>query len=135
MIAEAEEEKSKALVKSFENQGKVKVEDKEDQDLLRREEMFHQVLEIDGEDVIANFGVADISFKRQEFGKAHRHLEVVLKTDAKYSLGYLLLGKCLIEMKDVEQAKEILNKGIEVASNKGDMMPANEMQRILTELT
>jgi tetratricopeptide (TPR) repeat protein len=133
-IEEAEEEKAKATVKSFESHGQKTEIDKEDQELLRREEMFHQVLELDAEDVIANFGIADISFKRKEFGKAQRHLEVTLKIDPKYSQGYLLLGKCLIEMSETGRAKEALEKGIEVASAKGDMMPANEMQGLLLKM-
>ncbi|TDJ05100.1 MAG: tetratricopeptide repeat protein [Deltaproteobacteria bacterium] len=133
-IEEAEEEKAKATVKSFESHAKKTEVEKVDQELLRREEMFHQVLELDSEDVIANFGIADISFKRKEFGKAVRHLEVTLKTDPKYSQGYLLLGKCHIEMGEKDKALETLKKGIEIASKKGDMMPANEMQRIFSAL-
>ena len=133
-IEEAEKEKGKATVKSFESHAKKTDVDKEDGELLRREEMFHQVLELDADDVIANFGIADISFKRKEFGKAQRHLEVTLKTDPKYSQGYLLLGKCLVEMGEAKRAKEALKKGIEVASAKGDMMPANEMQGLLLKM-
>jgi len=133
-IEEAEEEKAKATVKSFESHAIESEVDKEDQELLRREEMFHQVLELDEDDVIANFGIADISFKRKEYGKAVRHLEITLKTDPKYSQGYLLLSKCLVEMGEKDKARETLKQGIEIASGKGDMMPANEMQRILGTL-
>ncbi|RLA65086.1 MAG: hypothetical protein DRQ88_02485 [Epsilonproteobacteria bacterium] len=132
-IEEAEEEKAKATVKSFEALGK-KEENKKDQDLLRREEMFHQVLELDAGDVIANFGIADISFKRKEYGKAKKYLDIALKTDPKYSQGYLLLGKCYVEMGEKLKAQEVLQKGVELASSKGDMMPAGEMQRILSSL-
>jgi len=45
-----------------------------------------------------------------------------------------LLGKCHIQLKDKSKAREVFEKGIEIASSKGDLMPANEMQSLLSGL-
>ena len=141
-IEEAEEEKAQATVKSFsmfgkEAEAKRALEEQEAQEkaeLEKREGMFKQVLEIDPEDTLANFGLGDISFKRGEYEKALEHLNSVLEADAKYSVGYLLLGKTLVKLEKIDEAKELLEKGVKVASNQGDLMPANEMQSILNRL-
>ena len=107
---------------------------KEEQDLKRREEMFKQVLEMDPIDTIANFGTADILFKKEKYTEALPYLEKVLENDPKYSNAYLLMGKTLEAMGDTQKAKDIYSKGIIVATKRGDMMPANEMQSRLSKL-
>ncbi len=141
-IEEAEIEKEKAIVKKFERLGnevvaKKEEEDKknkEEADLLRRQDMFKQVLELDASDVIANFGLADILFKKEKYEEALPFLEKVLENDPKYSKGYLLLGKTFEALGKISQAKEIYINGINIASKKGEMMPANEMQSRLSKL-
>lgn len=141
-IEEAEEEKAQATVKSFsmfgkEAQAKKAQEEKlesEIKELERREEMFKQVLEIDPEDTLANFGMGDIYFKKAKFDEARQALESVLSADSKYSVAYVLLSKTYLKLNDEDAAKKTLKKGIEQASLQGDLMPANEMQQILNNL-
>ncbi len=141
-IEEAEEEKAQATVKSFARFGQEAASKKEKEQLLekdknelaRREQMFRDVLAIDEEDALANYGLADICFSRNEFEQSITYLEQVIETDPKYSVAYLLLGKSLIKSKLNERALGILNQGIEVASKNGDLMPASEMQTLLNEL-
>lgn len=142
-IEEAEKEKEKAIVKNFEKLGKEAQGKKEEEerkikevaDLKRREDMFRQVLELDDQDTIANFGIADIFFKKEKFEEALPFLEKVLQIDPKYSRAYLLLGKTFEELGNIPSAKETYEKGVKIASSKGDMMPANEMQNRLSKLT
>lgn len=141
-IEEAEAEKSLATVKSFASFGqeaKIKKllaeeEKKKQDDLLRREKMFLQVLEIDDEDTIALYGMADILFQRKEFNSAIKNLEKVITLDSKYSTAYLMLGKAREAILDTEGAIVAYQAGILVASKRGDMMPANEMQSRLNQL-
>lgn len=141
-IEEAEAEKSLATVKSFAQFGseakiKKQLEEerkKKEEDLQRREKMFLQVLEIDEEDTIALFGMADIYFHRKDFQSSALNLEKVIQIDPKYSSAYLLLGKALEALNEPAKARDIYQRGIEVASKQGDMMPANEMQSRLNQL-
>ncbi len=141
-IEEAEAEKSLATVKSFSMFGEearikkvmVEAEAQKNQDILRREKMFLQVLEIDDQDSIALFGMADIFFHRKEFDKAVENLNKVILVDKNYSTAYSLLGKALEAQGDFIKASEVYNAGILIASKRGDMMPANEMQSRLNNL-
>lgn len=142
-IEEAEAEKALATTKSFkyyanQAQEKKRVEEeerKQNEELIRREGMFKQVLEIDPEDTLANYGLGTISFDRKEYDLARGYLEKVLNADPQYSVAYLALGKTLEGLGEKESAKSIYEKGIEIAAKKGDLMPANEMQSRFAKLT
>ena len=141
-IEEAEAEKALATVKSFSMYGeeaKIKKaldeeKKKKDADIERREGMFKQVLEIDPDDTVALYGLGDVAFYRENFKEAVTHLEKVVVLDEKYSAAYLLLGKSLEASGNLERAMQVYKKGIDVASKRGDMMPANEMQSRLNQL-
>lgn len=141
-IEEAEEEKSLATVASFQKFGeeaKVKKEieeqkKREEAELLKREKMFVQVLEIDPEDDIATYGLADISFRKNEIETCLTLVNKLLLIKPKYSQAYLLKGKALEIKGDIHQAKEIYQAGIKIAATQGEMMPANEMQARLNKI-
>jgi len=135
-IEEAEEEKSKATLKSFarfgkeasDKRAKEELEKKQQKEWEERESLFLQVLEIDPEDTLANYGVGSIAVEKKNWEKARDHLEKVIAVDEKYSVAYLALGKAYAGLGDKAKAKEVFQKGIKVAASKGDLMPANQMQ-------
>lgn len=141
-IEEAEVEKSQATIKSFQQFGDVAKSKEEEarqklvqeSEWIKRESMFLQVLEIDAEDSLANYGIGSISLERGDWPKAILHLEKVLVNDPAYSVAYLALGKAYkgSQMKDL--AEQTWRKGIEIAAKKGDLMPANQMQSELERL-
>lgn len=141
-IEKAEEEKAIATTKTFsqfgdiaeENEAKEKRIKEEEADRARRFSMFQQVLEMDADDILANFGIGQILLEEKKFDESIKCLEKVLKLDPKHSVGYLTLSKAFIGVNKLEFASSTLEKGIEVAATKGDMMPANEMQSILNSL-
>jgi len=103
-------------------------------DQKRREEMFLQVIEMDAEDAMANNRMGEIELERKNYEIAEKYFSQALISDQKYSVAYLGHGKSLYQQKKYAEAEEVLNKGISVASKKGDLMPANEMQLLLTKL-
>lgn len=139
-IAEAEEHKSLATVKSFQSFGdeakqkeaeKLRKE-KQAEEWKQRESMFRQVLEIDPEDTLANYGLGSIAVEKGEWETARDHLERVIKEDPKYSVAYLALGRALKGLNLLTEAKKVFEEGIKVAASKGNLMPANQMQQELT---
>lgn len=138
-ITEAEEQKSLATVKSFQSFGdeakrkQIEEEQKKqrESEWAQRENMFKQVLEIDEDDTLANYGLGSIAVERGDWQTARTHLEKVLKQDPKYSVAYLSLGKALKGLGFKEEAKSVWQEGIKVAAAKGDLMPANQMQQEL----
>lgn len=142
-ITEAEEEKSKATVKTFEKLGrdaatKRELEAKEQADKVERERrraMFDQVLEIDPEDEIALYGLGDLSLADKEFEKSLAYFERVLSSNPKHSRSYLMAGRACEGLSRNEQAIEFYRKGMDVATKAGELMPATEMRSRLVALT
>jgi tetratricopeptide (TPR) repeat protein len=141
-ITEAEDQKSQATIKSFQSFGdeakrkELEISQKEKQILewSQREKMFKEVLEIDPDDTLANYGIGSISVEKGEWSIAKVHLERVLVQDPKYSVAYLALGKALKGLGQIQEAKKIWEEGIKVSASKGDLMPANQMQQELISL-
>ena len=142
-IEEAEVEKSLATTKSFAMYGeeakfkrelKLK-EEKELADIARREKMFNQVLEIDNNDQIALFGIADINFKRKNYLDALAFVDKSIVVNPKHSQSFLLKGKCLENLGKTQEAIDVYKNGVKVAAAVGEMMPANEMQSRLNKLS
>ena len=135
-IEEAEEQKSLATVKSFQqfgNEAKLKeqilmAKKAQEDEWSKRAGMFKQVLEIDEDDTLANYGLGSIAVERQDWKTAIGHLEKVIKADPHYSVAYLSLGKAYKGNGELEKAGMIWKEGVSVAAKKGDLMPANQMQ-------
>lgn len=106
----------------------------EEAELKRKEGMFKQVLEIDPEDAMANNGMGEIALKKQDFKEAESFFKLAIEHDKKYSVAYLGLAKSLYQQGKQEELVETLKLGIAMASKNGDLMPANEMQSMLSGL-
>ena len=140
MITEAEEEKSQATIVTFQkaaNERKKRLEIEKQQtvnqqEIKRKIEMFKQVLSLDENDLLANYGLGKSYFDLQQYEKALIHLQKVILIKKNYSVGYLQLGKCLKNLGKIEEAKSVWQKGIQIANDNGDLMPAKEMTNLLT---
>lgn len=141
-IEKAENYKSEATLLNFQLLGDEAEKKKKEKELQKRklaerdkrEKMFLQVLDIDDADAMANNGLAEISLEKKDYNKAKNYFSKAIESDPKYSVAYLGLGKSYIALNTVDDAVEVLKRGIEVATKNGDMMPANEMQRLLNHL-
>lgn len=133
----AEEEKAAAMSISMQ---KIAQEIKSQQALEEEKErkrleaverigMFKQVLEVDSEDQLANYGIGNLYVEIDAFAEALPHLTkaVVLKPD--HTAAYLALGSAYAGLGQSQQAAEIYTRGIEVAAKRGDMTPLKEMQK------
>ena len=102
---------------------------------VRKSSIFNQVLEIDPEDEVANFGLGSIALESDDPQHAVRHLEIVVRNNEHYSVAYELLGRALVALQRDDDAESVLRKGISVASENGDLMPLQSMERQLLGLT
>jgi folate-binding protein YgfZ len=138
-IQEAEDHKAKATVASFASFGRKAAEERAEKEeaqkleieRLKRERMFRQVLEIDPEDALANYGLGGLCLERAQYAEAVKYLEQVIQTDPQYAVAYLALGKAYKALDQKEKANSIWEQGIKIAAKKGELMPANEMQSLL----
>lgn len=108
--------------------------DEVETDRNRRENMFLQVLEIDPEDALANFGLGQLRLESGRLTDAVEHLERALSVDPDYSAAYLSLGRALEELGETRRAHDCYTAGVAAAAHGGDMKTANSMQERLALL-
>lgn len=140
-IAEAEDAKGRALSLSWKAEaGEAEARQREaEQAESRRRELeervglFRQVLEMDPEDVIANFGLGKILLDLGRHQEAEPLLRRAVELQEDYSTAYSHLAAALLAQGKRDAGREVLIKGIAVAGSKGDLMPQREMERRLAE--
>jgi Tfp pilus assembly protein PilF len=142
MKEEAEAEKEKATLLGFKKAmaERQSLKSEEEQRLQRQQaledkvQMFQEVLALDAEDALANYGLGNTFLELGRNQEAAPLLEKAVQMDPKYTVAYLALGKVYEALKNVDQARQTYEKGIEVAAQRGDLMPLQEMQRRLAAL-
>jgi folate-binding Fe-S cluster repair protein YgfZ/Tfp pilus assembly protein PilF len=131
-IEEAEKYKEEATLKSFLKLGQEsKIKKAEKEKNLTREKMFHDVLAIDEYDAMALCGLAEIDLLNQDASSALNRLKKLHSVDDKYTQSYILLGRAQEFLGNIEEAKKTWEKGLSLAINKGELMPAQQLQSYL----
>jgi folate-binding protein YgfZ len=116
-----------------ETQGKQKqAEERAEQ--LERLKMFEQVLQLDSEDLLANYGAGSCYTALGEFGKAVPYLKRAITLKPSHTVAYLSLGVAYEGLGDWSSAVRIYKDGISVASKRGDMQPMQDMQNRLAKI-
>ena len=141
-IEDAENEKAEATALQFEKaietnmakKLKKKEQEQKKKEMEERVGMFKQVLEIDPQDQVANFGLGSIYLETGRYEEGLQPLKTVIEAYRDYSAAYLLLGKTWEKLSNKEKAIETYKQGIAVASKKGDLMPLKDMQNRMNQL-
>ena len=118
---------------------KVKQDDEErkatEAETLERMKMFQQVLSIDQDDQLANYGLGDCLVELAKFDEAIPHLERSIELKPNHSVAYLVLGKAFEGLKQIDKARATYEQGIDMAAKRGDMEPLKKMQEKLETLS
>lgn len=102
--------------------------------LEERVGLFEQVLSLDPEDVVANFGLGKVLLDLERWEDALPYFRKAIEKQASYSMAYNHLGTCLFHLGRIDEAKDVFGKGIEAAKERGDLIPRRDMERKLLEL-
>lgn len=142
LIEKAEEEKAISMSIRMRMAAKEATRERQEEEEKKRQkeeaqgrmEMFTQVLEIDSEDLLANSGMGNCLVTLEEYEKALPYLQKAIEVKPIHTVAYVDLAKAFAGLRRKTEAAETLQKGIEVASKRGDMMPLKTMQLQLKEL-
>ena len=80
------------------------------------------------------FGLGNAYFEKKEFEQALKHFQAAIHLDPNYSAAWKYLGKTLVELNQVEKAKDVFEKGIQIAEKNSDKQASKEMQVFLKRL-
>jgi len=105
-----------------------------EKEALERMSMFQQVLEIDAEDQLANYGFGDCLVALSRFEEAVPHLQKAIQLKPSHSVAYVALGSAFEGLNQIEDAKSTYVAGIDAAAKRGDGEPLKKMQERLNAL-
>jgi Tfp pilus assembly protein PilF len=87
-----------------------------------------KLLEKNPDNALLRYSIGSAYLKESCLDQAKEHLAKAVELDPEYSAAWKLYGKTLQQKGEIDLAAEILTKGIEVATNRGDIQAAKEMQ-------
>jgi tetratricopeptide (TPR) repeat protein len=103
-------------------------------DRRRRAGLFQQVLDLDPDDALANFGLGELCVEQGEFDRAVDHLQRALAADPKHSAAILALGRAHEGAGRRDEARSTYRDGIDIAAARGDLKTAKLMRERLVVL-
>lgn len=103
--------------------------------LTERMGLFRQVLDLDPEDVVANFGLGKILLDLERYRDAVPHFERAVAGQKDYSMAFNHLGTCLMRLDRLDEAAAVFRQGIAAATRKGDLVPKRDMTRKLEAIS
>lgn len=88
----------------------------------------------DPENDLAHYRLGQELMKAELYEEAVKSFRRTLEISPEFSKVFQLLGSSLIKMGRRDEAVTVLRKGFDVADERGDNMPRDEMSKMLTEL-
>ena len=83
---------------------------------------------------LLRFSLGNEYLKTGDWSRAAEHLRAAVARDPAYSAAWKLLGKALAGAGDTDAARAAYEQGIRVATEKGDLQAAREMEVFLKRL-
>ena len=99
-----------------------------------RLEQFKEFVEMDPSDTFSRYALAMEYMGTGQYADAIAQFVEVLKLDPTYSAAYFQAGIASRKSDQIDQARDYLKRGIEVADKKGDRHASNEMQQALQDI-
>lgn len=93
-----------------------------------------KLIEKDPDNALLRFSVGSAYLKENDLEQAKEHLAKSVELDPQYSAAWKLYGKLLQQSREFELAEQVLTKGIKVATDRGEIQAAKEMQVFLKRL-
>lgn len=92
-----------------------------------RSGMFRNLLEKDPENPMILYSLGVELFKEKNYPEARDHLERAVANKPDYSVAYRTLGRTLFEMREDQAARDVFEKGREIAQENGDLQTVKEI--------
>ena len=99
-----------------------------------RLEQFKEFVEMDPSDIFSRYALAMEYLGAGQYGDSLAQFVEVLKLDPTYSAAFFQASIASRKNGQISQAREYLERGIEVADKKGDRHARDEMKQALEEL-
>lgn len=102
---------------------------------MTREENLKTILSQDPNNAFARYGLAMEYANSGQTDQALHEFGTLLSANPDYAAGYFMAAQTLAQVDRVEEAKAMLQNGIQAAARKGDSHAQSEMQAMLEEIS
>src|SRR5262245_60687554 len=102
--------------------------------LQERIAQFRKMANDDPENELGHFRLGQLLMEAREYDEAIKCFRRTLELSPHFSKVYQLLGSCQVQLHQREAAIQTLTDGFQVADERGDRMPRDEMAALLTQL-
>ena len=99
-----------------------------------RLEILTQLVEKNPQDFFARYGLAMEYARQEQYELAMEHFQKLWEVNPDYAAAYYQAGQVLVKAGQVEEARRIFQKGIEVTSRLGDLHAKSELEAALEQL-
>ena len=99
-----------------------------------RSEMFRKLLQRNPTNPMVLYSLGNELFKEGRYGEARDHLQRAVANKPDYSVAYRMLGRANYELGENDEARNIFEKGKEVARENGDLQTVKEIDVFLRRL-
>ena len=103
-------------------------------DTNARVEQFRQMADADPNNALAHFSLGKALLDAQQYADAAKSLQRAIALDPNIGKLYQLLAEAQLKTGHRDYAIETLSNGVRVAHGRGDLLPKNEMIKMLREL-
>jgi len=103
-------------------------------DIAARIEQFKKMAEADPANELGHFSLGRAYFEAGQMTEAAASFAKSIELNPNLSKAYQLLAMAQLKDGHKEQAIDVLTRGTKIADDRGDMMPRNDMIRMLKEL-
>jgi tetratricopeptide (TPR) repeat protein len=95
---------------------------------------FRKMAHDDPENELGHFRLGQLLMEAGQFEEALASFRRTLELSPQFSKVFQLLGSCLISLGRRDEAIKVLQEGFEVADQRGDNIPREEMVKLLVQL-
>jgi len=100
-----------------------------------RRQLLEEFVDKDPNDAFSRYGLALDCMNSGDAAAADTHFRELLQRNADYVPAYLMYAQLLVRESRADEAKQILNTGITIASQKGNAHAKSEMESLFSELS
>jgi Fe-S cluster biosynthesis and repair protein YggX len=102
--------------------------------LQERIAQFRKMATDDPDNELGHYRLGQLLMEDKQYGEAVKSFRRTLELSPEFSKVYQFLAQCLIDQGQREEAIATLKQGYQVADQRGDKMPRDEMARMLVGL-
>jgi uncharacterized protein HemY len=101
---------------------------------MTRLERMRKLVELDPKSEITHFGLGQACYDEGLFAEGASAMARAIEIKPDYTAAYEILGRCLEKLGKLEEAEAVYQKGIEIGTLRGHMIPTEKMKARLNRV-